>query len=226
MNDRRVTAITASVSFLGLGILGAYLYRPDLPLWESIPSGMRNGFSGLLLMHGICLFWLPMMTLLLILQESPDKFGLTLGDWKKNHWWVLGLFLAVLPFLVIAARMPVFRTNYPYYCPAAANHHLSLLYYELAQGLYFFIWEFFFRGFLLFGIARSLKNWSLLIGAAIFTLFHVGKPMPELIGSFPTALILGWVSLKCKSFIPAYLVHWMAAASFDLLVLGFAGRLF
>ena len=54
---------------------------------------------------------------------------------------------------------------------------------------------------------------------------HWGKPMPEFYASFLTGYVLGFVSLRTRSFLPTFGLHAACAISFDLLVLAWGGKL-
>jgi membrane protease YdiL (CAAX protease family) len=84
----------------------------------------------------------------------------------------------------------------------------DFLYFEATHGALLFFWEFFFRGFILFGLAKKIGPTALPVHAIPFALFHMGKPSAEVIASFFAALLLGQIALKAKSFLPAFLIHW------------------
>ncbi len=112
-------------------------------------------------------------------------------------------------------------SNYPNENPLSAEPML-MAYAWLSYGMYLFFWEFFFRGYLLFGLARSINWWAVIVQAAAFCLLHAGKPILEIIASFGAGIILGIIALNAKSFIPCFVLHWAASITLDLLVI--AGR--
>ena len=83
-----------------------------------------------------------------------EKWGLGLGDWR---WWVPKtglLFLATIPLIAMGAWLsPELREFYPE-VEYARESVSGLIRYQLGNGVYMAAWEWFFRGFLLFGIAR------------------------------------------------------------------------
>ena len=82
--------------------------------------------------------------------------------------------------------------------------------------MYLFCWEFFFRGYLLFGLARSFGIAAIALQSVPFGIMHWGKP--EFLLSFVGGLILGCLAYRAKSFLPAFIVHWVAAVGLDLFV--------
>jgi membrane protease YdiL (CAAX protease family) len=75
-------------------------------------------------------------------------------------------------------------------------------------------WEFLFRGFLLFGLAGSEKPVPTrrLVGAVAFStllfgLSHLGKPLPEVVGSFCAGVILCAIAWTTQSVLAPVLLH-------------------
>ena len=99
---------------------------------------------------------------------------------------------------------------------------MLMLYAEASYGLYLFCWEFFFRGYLLFGLLRSIGWAAVIVQAIAFGLLHLGKPTSEVAASFGAGIVLGILALNAKSFAPCFLLHWASSVAFDLLVV--AGR--
>lgn len=164
------------------------------------------------------LFWLPMVVVLLILRQEPSNFGFAKGDVKRGYRQAALLFMVVLPLLIIAARMEAFQAYYPIQKRAAEDLRY-LGYFELTYGMYLFCWEFFFRGFLLFGLVGVLGRWSVLAQAVAFGIMHLDKPGLEAAASFPAGVVLGIVALRSNSFLPCFLVHWASAVAFDVLII-------
>jgi membrane protease YdiL (CAAX protease family) len=131
----------------------------------------------------------------------------------------LVLYALMLPVMLIASRLPEFQQYYPMYAPAEWDGR-ALLYHELTYGAYLLCWEAFFRGYLTFGLKRGFGDaWAVVLQAALFGLMHIGKPLPEVIGSFIAGVVLGVLALRSRSFLPCFLVHWACSATFDLLVI-------
>jgi membrane protease YdiL (CAAX protease family) len=91
-------------------------------------------------------------------------------------------------------------------------------YHQLTYGFYFFFWEWFYRGFLTFGLARGLGSPAAIVLQSVgFGIMHIGKPMPEVYGSFAAGIALGWLATKGRSFYPCFLLHWAVSVTFDIL---------
>jgi membrane protease YdiL (CAAX protease family) len=165
-------------------------------------------------------FFLPLLAVLIGMRSSPETFGLAAGNPRLSLRYGVGMLLLILPVLAISSRTQGAMDYYPLF----RQHRLHLtwgyvLYFELLYGLYLLTWEWFFRGFLLFGLARGMGSWALFAQAIPFGLLHWGKPMPEFISAFFGGLILGFVAMRTGSFLTGFLVHWAIAVLYDLLVL-------
>ena len=69
----------------------------------------------------------------------------------------------MIPVIILAViAYPPFVAKYPL-CKVVASSWQAFLPYQLAYGVYMFSWEFFFRGFMLFGLERKFGNYTLLI---------------------------------------------------------------
>ena len=79
--------------------------------------------------------------------------------------------------------------------------------------------EFFFRGFMLFGLEKRFGNSSILIQTIPFVVKHASKPFAEAMGSIVTGVVLGVLALETRSFIYGAAVHWLVAMSMDILAL-------
>ena len=95
------------------------------------------------------------------------------------------------------------------------------------MGFYMFCWEFFFRGFLLFGLQKSrLGSWgAVIVQALLFALLHwssdpnASKPLAEVASALPGGIILGILALRTRSFVYGFLAHWAISLTLDVIFL-------
>jgi membrane protease YdiL (CAAX protease family) len=196
-------------TLVGLAVLVA-LFRFN----RSTPYGEHYVVGNL-----IGLLWVPMLFIFFVARDEPARFGFCLGDSWKAWWPTLLLYAGVLVFLVPASRMGMYRDFYPLEGRAVVSTWQSFVFYEARWGLYFFCWEFFFRGFLLFGLHRFIGWWAVLLQALAFGIMHFGKVPTEFVAAFPAGIILGMLALRSKSFLPSFVLHFAAALTFDVLVI-------
>ncbi len=187
-----------------------------------------------------CLLWLPVVVIMLGLKQTPAEFGLRPGDRRLGWTWVAIGYFIMLPGVIIVAHQPDFAKYYvlrltqpleivnwapvpyvPYPTP------LKMFYYETLMGVYFFCWEFFFRGFLLNGLAhgRRVGPWAAIVLQSIpFMLLHwsltagAAKPTLETLSAFPGGIALGYLALRTRTFFYGFLIHWLMAGTLDLMV--------
>jgi uncharacterized protein len=167
--------------------------------------GTSNLFFGLI----------PLLTLV-ILREPLSEYGVGLGD-RRFGLRVSTAFLAVmLPLTTLVSFLPAFRGRYP--LEGAATHDLAhFVVYEIFYLSYFVGWEFFHRGFLLFGMARRIGALAIFVQALPFTLTHFGKPEPEAWGSLLAGIALGALALRARSFWYGAGIHVSVALYMDVL---------
>lgn len=182
----------------------------------------------------IGLFWVPMLTITLVFGEDPARFGLAPCS-SGRVWAVVAVVFAGLAVVMFAAShwprfqayYPLFKQypefgqwftgNYPQRNPFTSAP-LMMLYAEASYGLYLFCWEFFFRGYLLFGLFRTIGWTAILVQAAAFGLLHLGKPVAEQVASYGAGIILGIIALNARSFVPCFVLHWAASLAFDVMI--------
>jgi membrane protease YdiL (CAAX protease family) len=203
----------------------------------------RMGFEEYYFVNNALLLWVPLCFILICLRREVSEFGLTTGDLKKGGLLALTGFLLFLPVLLIIAPTSDAQNYYignslaqsgaVYGVRLAPGGGYAggtidwgrLVFHETVFGFYMFCWEWFFRGFLLFGIRKALPDWVAVgVQAVLFFALHWGKPMPELYSSLAGGLLLGVVALRLRSFLPCFLIHWAIAMTFDFAVLYFHFR--
>lgn len=166
----------------------------------------------------VCLLLVPIALIKLFTKDRLADYGLTLGEWRI---WLrhAGVYLAVvLPVIAIASRFTAFRDYYPMFEPAR-HRPLLLIPWELAYGAYFFAWEFFFRGYLLQGLRTRFGPAAIVIQMVPFVVMHFGKVESEVIGSVFAGLLLGVTAYRSRSTVGCWLIHWVCAATMDVLAL-------
>ncbi|MGQ9732066.1 MAG: CPBP family glutamic-type intramembrane protease [Candidatus Zipacnadales bacterium] len=187
----------------------AYDFRLVRPEWKQF------GWVGINL---VCLLGLPLLVIRFGFRERAADYGLGLGEWRT--WLRQGAcyLIVVLPIIAIASRWAAFREYYPMFS-LARQKPLLLLPWELAYGAYFFAWEFFFRGYLLQGLAKHFGPAAIILQNIPFVMMHFGKPEPEVFASVLAGMALGITAYRSRSTIGCWLVHWICAMTMDVLAL-------
>ncbi|HAV11577.1 MAG TPA: hypothetical protein DCX32_03470 [Candidatus Moranbacteria bacterium] len=150
-----------------------------------------------------------------ILKKDFSLFGLVVGDWKNGLVWAgLSLLMSFLIFYIIF-HYTSFLDNY-IISRRIAEDFLYFVYYELVLVLSLsFIYEFFFRGFVMFQFLRFLGYGAVLLQFLIFVVLIWFSPdfswnfIPYII-FFPFA---GLVAFKSNS-----IIYSLVAQSFFIFI--------
>lgn len=178
------------------------------------PNFIGNDHADLYSMYWqFCCFFilmglLPVLYLIGKMHASFKDFGLGAGEWKKGLRYVLFLMPVIILIIWFAAKLPGIQAEYPMLRSLLYNR-AGFWPYEIAYVLFYYVsWEFYFRGFLLFGLARELgKSNALLIQIALSCLIHLGKPEAETLGAIIAGLIFGIIAFKSRSIWYGIILH-------------------
>jgi len=171
----------------------------------------------------VCMLVLPAALAKFALKVKLSDLGLRIGDKKAG----LVIVAAVLPLtallLLPASHQPDFRAEYPLFGGAGQTLALFVT-YELLYGVYYIGWEFFFRGFMLFGLrdAVGAAN-AILIQTIPSTLLHIGKPDGEIFAAILAGIAFGIIALRTKSILYVFVIHWLIGVTLDFLIVSTSG---
>jgi membrane protease YdiL (CAAX protease family) len=174
-----------------------------------------ESFLERLILVGLIYCITPLL-LLFLFKRKPKDYGINLGNPKQWIKEVLFFYLIFLVILIIAFKFTDLKAVYPLYRKAA--HGMSyFFFYQLIQLWYMLGWEFFFRGFMLFGLERTFGRMSIVIQAMPFALWHFRKPKIEAYGAVLAGIFLGIIGLRARSFLPCVLLHYLIIVTADIL---------
>lgn len=162
----------------------------------------------------VLLMLAPLLLCFVMERWTPIDLGCGIRGAGREILVVLVLWGAMIPLVWAVHDTESFASTYPRL--RAAKHSAEL--YFLYEGFYLVkwtAWEFFFRGFLLFGLGKDFLNRSVLVSTIPFTLMHYGKPELEMASAMIAGLVLCYIALKSKSIWPGVLLHWLVASTMD-----------
>jgi membrane protease YdiL (CAAX protease family) len=136
----------------------------------------------------------------LLFRDKPWDYGIRIGRWKSAIILIAVCLTAMALILHEVGKMPEFRSYYYRY----AIDWSELL---LDAALYMFAWEFLFRGYMLFGLEKSIGKSAIFVQAIPFVLLHLGKPFLETLACIPGGFIFGYVAYRTRSFLPCFIIH-------------------
>jgi membrane protease YdiL (CAAX protease family) len=192
------TCILAGIHFQsqGIRVLGNAEFLKDPEIYRFLFYAMHSPIPQL-----VFFFIVPVISLLL-LKEPLKKYGLRIGDWKIGLLYAFLSIALLAPLLYWASTMPSFQQYY------IKNLQVGFGYLILQYGLYMFAWEFILRGYLYFSLEERVGTLAIWLQSVPFAIAHLGKPAPETLTCFFGGLVLGYISMKSRSSLYAFLVHW------------------
>ncbi|NNE09996.1 MAG: CPBP family intramembrane metalloprotease [Gemmatimonadetes bacterium] len=198
-------------------------FNPDWASWD--PRGLESriywaswGF----------LFYLAIPALLLagIFRESPARYGFRIYLSRRTVALYALMLAVMLPALFWASTQEAFLRKYPFVANLGPGWQ-EIVVWEVIYVTRFIALEFFFRGFLLFGIeGRFGIHNAVVISTIPYSLIHYAKPFPEAIGSIFAGAALGYTALRTRSIFGGVLLHGTVALGMDLLALWRKGVIF
>jgi membrane protease YdiL (CAAX protease family) len=186
-------------------VLTGFFFCVSLPANPHIPGPWKQALVSYLACP---------VVILLFLRMNPLRNGLGLGNWRTGLWLSFLASLAVLFSCFFFARVPAMKLYYaaPRWGSGSAA---AILLAESSRIRSLIGWEFLFRGFLLFPLVDVFGPAANLIQAALCAVTHLHKPLVEMYGSFPFALLLGYLARKSGSVWYGVYVHWLLGFSLE-----------
>ncbi len=208
-------------------LLTLYRYHgyPDafysyFPAFRNIAGGDVVARYWQFMVFFVLMFILPALYVKVGMKKSLYDFGWGLGDVKYGVKWLITIPLLVVPLIYIASKMPGIRLEYPLAKSLLINQKPLLVYETAYVLLYYVAWEFFFRGFLLFGLKERFGAVNaILIQTISSCLVHIDKPEGEIIGSIFIGILFGMIALRSKSIWYVFLIHVSIGVLTDLFII-------
>ncbi len=153
-----------------------------------------------------------------VFKESLANYGLQIGDWK---FWIPAVFVVGAVMIALAypsSKDPKYLAEYPLYRGAGDSMQMFVI-HAIAYLIFYFSWEFFFRGFMQFGLTDRFGVWgAILVQVALSCIVHIGKPDSEIYSSILGGLVWGIMVYRSKSIWPSITTHWILGISLDYFI--------
>jgi membrane protease YdiL (CAAX protease family) len=192
---RRATlAVVLFVAFVVLDYNRTF-FPPFLPHDQS-PDGMRAQAFDRLIFFGL----LPLITIILVFRDQPQRYGLRLGDWRIGVPLAVAGSLLMVPVVLLAARVPDFQAYYAQSATSVPNLVVTHV-LDLAPA------EFLFRGFLMFALMRVVGPVAVVVVTLPFAFTHLSKPEAETLSTLVGGLAFGWLNWRTGSILYSAAAH-------------------
>lgn len=207
--------ITMTVVLATALMLVVFYHHGNFPWLPPRLQRARLGWFGL---NFVCLFIVPALFTTLVLHRPLRDLGLRSGDGRLSLRFAALYGGVTIPVIIIASRFGAFQAYYSSY--SWGPEEIGLLVISLAGwAVYFFAWEFFFRGFLLQVLGGRFGSLAVPLQMMPFTMAHFTKPEAESAAAIIAGIALGWWAWRTESFIGPWLLHWLCSAVMILSVL-------
>lgn len=184
----RVPALATLVLFVVTVILLLDRSHDLLPRFGPVhPDSLRNQAIERFVAFGI----FP-LAILLLLRESPRRYGLGPGDRRRGVLLLVGMTVLTVPAIAVIARVPEIRD---WYAPSMTTVGGVLL----TNVLDLLPTEFLLRGFLLFALVRAIGPVGVLVAIVPFAFTHIGKPDLEALSTIGGGFVFGWLAWRTGS---------------------------
>ena len=214
-----VTTLLVTRHALGTGP-GA---RALAPFWEwsaTLFPLMKHGLLQRQVIAIVLQLLVPVLFIWAVHRQRLGDFGLGKGDWR--FWLPLTGIVFVIQILVVVLYLsndPAYIRRYPSLHEARAGGAVFWI-WESSRVLYMLSWEFLFRGYLLFALAKRLGMLSCAVQTVPFTLMHIvsAKPISEIYFTIASGLFSGLLTFKCRSVWPVVWLHAAGAVLLDIML--------
>ncbi len=166
---------------------------------------------------------LPALIILMIPGEKLADYGLSLGRTRDGLKLSAILFAVMFAAVFMVSFHPSFLFHYPFpwtrSAPPGGVPGRFLFVWALMYAAQFVALEFFFRGFMLHGLKKSMGAYSIFAMLVPYVMIHFGKPIPETLGSFAAGMVLGTMALAYRSIWCGVMIHVAVAWTMDILAI-------
>lgn len=183
--------------------------NPNAPLYEFI-----YWFTG----DFVTLFVIPFIIIKSIFKEQLCNYGINFNNAGYGIKIILLSMMIMIPVLWFASSSISFSEQYPLLVQAKNNMQAFII-FQFFLLIFLFAWEFFWRGFMLFGLKKEFGYYAVFIQMIPFVILHNGKPMPETAGAILGGLFLGALAYRTGSFFYGYIIHYFILLSIDSLAI-------
>ena len=184
--------------------------RP-LPWGDAAAAAGAYVFLAAFVLFGV----VPALAVKFVFRQRLADYGVGLGDRFRTARSLLVLAPAIVLMAWASSRLPAIRAYFPINRSAAASPGM-FAFNAATLVLCCLAWEFYFRGFMQYGLRASLGDTpAILVQTMASTLAHLGRPWPEVYACVAAGLVWGFLAFRTRSLLSGVLQHALLAVALD-----------
>jgi membrane protease YdiL (CAAX protease family) len=164
---------------------------------------------------------IPLVCVKIVLKETFGGYGLQIGEWKKGIVFLIFSLSASLCVFYIFFNYTLIFENFRPPELVTGSFASFVLYEILLVGTFAAFYEFFFRGFLMFGFSEKLGKWSIALQAIVFIFYFlvIFQADWSLVLFAIAAPFSGLVAHQSRSLIYSFICSWLFIVLADSLTI-------
>ncbi len=169
----------------------------------------------------VLLFWLtPFLLTKYCLKTGFSELGLKFVYDKQALQICAVAYTVVIASTYFSSQDPLIASEYPLSKLIGTSWSVFVV-YQSVYVFYFIAYEIFYRGYLQFGLKSDKADTKeiiiiILIQTVLTTLFHIGKPTPEIISAAVFGPVFGYVVFRYNSIWYGLVIHFVMNVFLDL----------
>lgn len=180
----------------------------------------KNGIFQEVIVSTFFFLIIPILYSKIILKKKLKDLGVATGDAKSGIIWMV--ISAVMLFLIyyILFQYTNFTAKYSLPQRAAAEFKYFVLYEILVVGFITILYEFFFRGFVMFVFGKKFGQWAIVTQAIVFLLLLSvsGSRDYSLVPLLVASLFSGLTAYRSQSLIYSFAVSFFSVVVLDSVI--------
>ncbi len=160
------------------------------------------------------------------LKRKVAFYGLSLGDWRRGLLWSLYSLIGIFVIFSIMSYYFGFLGNYKVPAFIVKNFGNFILYEFTLTLLFVAVYEFYFRGFVLFTFEVNLKHWTILAQALLFLILVLSIGRESLYLFLPYLIFApfaGLIAYKSRSVLYSGVSQFLIIFILDALIVKMLG---
>lgn len=155
--------------------------------------------------------------------ERLADFNLGFRGTARHLPVYVAMFVLMIVPLLLVAQTGDFQRIYPFY-KGAGRSWLDFTIWQVAYAAQFVALEFFFRGFMLEGLRRTMGHGAIFVMVVPYVMLHFNKTAIESAAAAVAGILLGTMAMRWRSIWGAALLHYLVAITMDVTVLRQLGQ--